>query len=67
MTLPPLPTPGVSQGVAYYFPTYTKNQMSEYGQACADAERERCAKICEERAYAENDVQWCLDRIRSKT
>ena len=27
-------------------------------------EREACAKVCDQRANGENDVQWCADTIR---
>ena len=33
----------------------------------AAAEREACAKICEERANGENDAQWCTDAIRARS
>ena len=39
MTLPPLPE------LIY---SYTPDEMRAYGEACAAAEREACAKACEE-------------------
>ena len=34
---------------------YTADQMRAYGAACAAAERERCAKVCEDLGYLLDD------------
>ncbi len=31
-------------------PLFTAEQMRAYGQACAEAEREACARVCDEKA-----------------
>ena len=52
--LPPLPPPGFrNQDDAY-----TAAEMRAYGAACAAAEREACAKVCEEIT----DSAWALWR-----
>lgn len=50
MTLPPLPpsrtlSRGDDDGPLQL--GYTADQMRAYGEACAAAEREACAKVCE--------------------
>ena len=45
MTLPPLPAPHATS--FYANPLFTDDQMRAYGEACAAAEREACAKLCE--------------------
>ena len=63
MTLPPLPEPWVidseeagtdHSGESIYqdVPLFTSDQMRTYGAACAAAERERCAEMCEKKGHA---------------
>jgi hypothetical protein len=41
---------------------YTVEQMLAWGKACAEAEREECAKLCEEYTHG----QWLADAIRAR-
>lgn len=46
--LPPLPTGHtIGCGIFNGQKLFTADQMFEYGAACAAAERERCAEVCE--------------------
>ena len=48
MTLPPLPTGHtIGCGVFNGQKLFTDDQMRAYGEVCAAAEREACAKVCE--------------------
>lgn len=45
--LPPLPAPE-SEVPGGEWPEYSERQMREYARAAVLAERERCAKVCED-------------------
>ena len=48
MTLPPLPTGHtIGCGIFNGEKLFTADQMRAYGEVCAAAEREACAKLCE--------------------
>lgn len=52
--LPPLPEPvakHVQHKRCYVGHVYTADQMRAYARAAVKAEREACAKLCDERAY----------------
>ena len=72
MTLPPLPEPTGSQWLDWddksstYEALYTADQMIAYGAACAAAERERCAQVCDEHASSEGIAQKCAAAIRAQ-
>ena len=53
MTLPPLPEPDThcfddDTGLDVW--SHSPDQMRAYGEACAAAERERCARVAEQQA-----------------
>ena len=72
MTLPPLPEWTRMDDLGGLVPSDIRVSMRAYGEACALAERERCAKLCER-----NSDKWdttggdggasleCADLIRS--
>ena len=64
MTLPPLPEVNyLGDDVSY---GYDACDMREYGAACAAAERERAAAICDEHASCEGIAQKCAAAIRAQ-
>ena len=48
MTMPPLPEPWRARVFDGMASVYTPDEMKAYGAACAAAERERAAKLCEQ-------------------
>jgi hypothetical protein len=67
--LPPLP-----QGyephelpLDYYGPLWIESQLRAYAAAAVQAERERCADICEQHASIEGIAQRCAAAIRGMT
>ena len=47
-------------------PGYTVEQMLAWGKACVEAEREACAKVCDE-LQKQWHGQWrCADAIRAR-
>lgn len=56
-------------GYPEYSHAYSADAMRAYGLACILAEREACAKVCEERDDG-SETTWaqiCADAIRSRT
>ena len=48
-----------------HLPSNTTEQMLAYGKACAAAEREACAKVCEERGMVKGGEVFAT-RIRAR-
>jgi hypothetical protein len=46
---------------------YTAEQMLAWGKACAEAEREACAKLCDGWAHADGDQCAAAIRIRNQS
>ena len=61
MTFPPLPTPTVIDGRMLF----TAGDMRAYGQACADAERDRLESddYTESKTLASQDVDWLMSKM----
>ena len=72
MELPELPEPVFFHSAVYVGPGtgYTADQMRSYALEAVRRERERCAKICEDKAAKVNSrwiPQDCADAIRSRS
>lgn len=64
-SLPPLPDPYGVLGI----PVFTADQMREYAAAAVAAEREACARVCDEKAeasYYTYGALRCAAAIRSR-
>ena len=67
-----LPTPVGMMSVTYgldrkvKLPVYDEKQMREYAQMEVLAEREACAKVCEEHWRYNGNAMNCADAIRSR-
>ena len=60
--LPSLPDPDDFDSRWTVRHIYTADQMRAYGAACAAAEREACARVCDERVHADK----CAAAIRAR-
>lgn len=63
--LPPLPEPGVYDGIWHEPVSFSDGQMREYGKQCRDAALDEAAEHCDTlQAYPSTEPRHCAEDIR---